>query len=131
MKDAEKTQEPVPLYNQSQTQFAVEEPFFEKPPQEPIDPASIPPEKPKTLYLILGAGAFIVVILILAVINRPQPVEDTEVKITPTPTLQPELNPIQQKLQTAIEKLEQANPTTETLPFPPVNMELRIDDPER
>ena len=64
-------------------------------------------------------------------LNRPDNQIQEEDKIVPTPTMAAELTPIEKKLNVAIEKLEDANPTTEKYPFPPIDAELRIDDGRR
>lgn len=124
--------EAEPVYNQNQTQFSSEEPLFEKPPLEPLDPNAVQTKKPKPLFIFLGIFTVVLVgILIFAALNKPQSVVEEEPELTPTPKVTKERSPIEQKLEVAVEKLEKANPTTENFPFPPVNMELRIDEPER
>lgn len=121
-------------YNQNQTQFSVDEPILEKPLDPVVEETPQQQQKkpiPKYVYIVIGAAVFIITILILAILNRPgdQPQEDDPV--VPTPTMSPELSPIEQKLNVAVQKLEDANPTTERYPFPPIDTELRIDDRKR
>jgi hypothetical protein len=116
-------------YNQNQTQFSIEEPILETP-QPEIDPTAVQPKK-KTkpiVYIIIGVVVLLITIIILAALNRPEEVVEELTIEEPTPTLVQELSPIEKKLQVAVDKLEKANPTTEQYPFPPVDMELRIDD---
>ncbi|NCN45842.1 MAG: hypothetical protein COU63_03080 [Candidatus Pacebacteria bacterium CG10_big_fil_rev_8_21_14_0_10_36_11] len=115
-------------YNPNQTQFAGEQPIFETPPIEPLDPIAPPKKKIPPLYFIIS-GALIILIAVLtyAAINR-KPVVEEVPEVTPTPTIASELSPIEQKLNTAVDLLKQANPETEKYPFPPIDMELRIDE---
>lgn len=118
-------------FNQNQTQFATDEPILEKPEQPVVEEqtvASVKKKPPKYLYFIIGGIVFILVILILAVLNKPNTQVEEAAEVTPTPTVAQELSPIEQKLEVAKDKLDEANPTTEKYPFPPLNMELRIDE---
>jgi len=117
-------------YNQNQTQFSVDEPILEKPPAPILEDVAVTQKKalPKYAYLIIGGVVFVLVILILAVINRPKEQIIDEPEIVPTPTMTQELSPIEKKLKVAEDMLEEANPTTEKYPFPPINTELRIDE---
>ena len=97
----------------------------------PIVEDVVPTKKkplPKYAYLIIGGVVFVLVILILAVINRPKEQIVDELEIVPTPTMTQELSPIEKKLKVAEDRLNDANPTTEKYPFPPINAELRIDE---
>jgi hypothetical protein len=117
-------------YNQNQTQFSVDEPILEKPPEAVLEEVVVAKKKPlpKYMYLIIGGVVFVLVILILAIINRPKEQIIDEPEVVPTPTMTQELSPIEKKLGVAEEKLDDANPTTEKYPFPPINAELRIDE---
>ncbi len=117
-------------FNQNQTQFATDEPILEKPVKPIIEEPVLPTKKglPKYLYLVFGGLVFVIVVLVLAVLNKPKNQPNETAEITPTPTIAQELTPIEQKLGLAKNKLEEANPTTEKYPFPPLNMELRIDE---
>jgi hypothetical protein len=117
-------------YNQNQTQFSVDEPILEKPVEPILEEVVVAKKKPlpKYAYLIIGGVVFVLVILILAIINRPKETIVDEPEIVPTPTMTQELSPIEKKLKVAEDRLEDANPTTEKYPFPPINTELRIDE---
>jgi hypothetical protein len=120
-------------FNQNQTQFSADEPILEQPLSPIVEevPTQEKKKPSKYIYLIIGAVVFILTILILAVLNRPDNQIQEEDEIVPTPTMAAELTPIEKKLNVAIEKLEDANPTTEKYPFPPIDAELRIDDGRR
>lgn len=116
-------------YNQNQTQFSIEEPILEVPQLE-IDSIATQSKKkiPPIVFIIIGVVVLLITIIIVAALNRPEEVVEELTTEKPTPTLVQELSPIEKKLQVAIDKLEKANPTTEEHPFPPVNLELRIDE---
>ncbi len=116
-------------FNQNQTQFSVDEPILEKPVETINDEQPVTKKTlPKYLYFIFAGLVFIIIVLVIAVLNKPTTVVEDEPELTPTPTITKELTPIEQKIEVAKDKLEESNPTTEKDPFPPINMELRIDE---
>lgn len=116
-------------FNQNQTQFSVDEPILEKPVEAIIEEQPMAKKPlPKYLYFVFAGLAFIIIVLVVAVLNKPETVVEDEPEITPTPTMAKELTPIEQKIEVAKDKLGNSNPTTEKDPFPPINMELRIDE---
>lgn len=120
-----------PTFNQNQTQFSVDEPILAQPAPIVPDPAATPvPPKPKSkrLWLIIGGGVvlfFLLLMLILRGSNTPTPTDETT---TPAAEQRP-LTPLELRLETAKALLRDANPITQDLPFPPIDMTLRIDDP--
>ncbi|MCC6711498.1 MAG: hypothetical protein IT416_04080 [Candidatus Pacebacteria bacterium] len=116
-------------FNQNQTQFSVDEPILEKPVETINDEQPVAKKTlPKYLYFIFAGLIFIIIVLVIAVLNKPTTVVEDEPELIPTPTIAKELTPIEQKIEVAKDKLEESNPTTEKDPFPPINMELRIDE---
>jgi hypothetical protein len=125
-------QQPV-NYKQSQTQFSAEEPIFEQPPTNEAGAVkkstlSLTALKklPKWSWLVIGLISLLLILAIIAALMKPDenPVptaEPVQVKLAP------ELTPFEQRLESAQQLLREANPTTEDFPFPPVDMELRID----
>ncbi len=118
-------------YNQSQTQFAAEEPILEKPvvveeiKQEPNQ--SVPKKKlPKWAWWVIGWLAVMLVIVVIAFFNR-APQEQAEPEETEQRTVAPEYSPLEKRLLEAEARLRQANPNSEKLPLPPLTNELRID----
>ena len=117
-------------FNQNQTHFSADEPILEQPLPVVTEEQVLTQKKPfpKYLYFVIGMVVFVVAVLVFAVLNKPKNQGEEVAGVTPTPKPTKELTPIEQKLQVAKTKLELSNPTTEKYPFPPLNMELRIDE---
>ncbi|MFH2118527.1 MAG: hypothetical protein ABII10_02230 [Candidatus Paceibacterota bacterium] len=119
-------------YNQNQTQFVVEEPLLEQPisvipPQEPITPVIKKPRFPKWVWPLIGGVAVLLIISLIIILRKSPmtaPVEEEGSAIDD----QRVLSPLEQRLEIARQNLEKANPTTQDLPFPPLDLKLRIDD---
>lgn len=122
--------EPTEQYNQSQTQFSVEQPLNEKPRQEAIaQPVLAQPVKPRSkIWVLIGILAIFSLLLMLLATRMSKNAPSTQ-KTTPISQTARPLTPFEQRLETARTLLRDANPTTQDLPFPPLDMTLRIDKP--
>lgn len=116
----------------NQTQFFSEEILYEKPGEFLPDESSKKiVKKPflKTLLgkIILGFGAFLVLILVfvLFTLNKPKE-QEKEIEEKQTEQKGEETH-LQIKLDNLQEQLEEADPTRKELPFPPVNLDIRLD----
>lgn len=117
-------------YNQNQTQFTADEPLLEQPIQPvvtPTDPAPIKKSPPKWLVpAIVGVGVITLLIILIALRSR------SEINLPPESVVQPpparELSPLELRLEEIRLQLRAANPTLQELPFPPLDMQLKIDD---
>ncbi|MDQ3008728.1 MAG: hypothetical protein M3Q81_03955 [bacterium] len=120
----------------NQTAFAQEEPLLENvqstvPQTESVEPKSPWFKQPKKLLLLLVAvlGALALILMVLFSMESPMIVESEP---TPTPkVINPELTPYQQRLERIKAELELANPTKPDLPFPAIDMTIRLDRAER
>lgn len=116
----------------NQTQFAQEEPILEMPPVPKVAPVveeeTEPKKKPKLLFIAGGAFAVLMVILLLVVVfSRPKKTEVVE-KTEPSPT--PKLaidHPLQQRVSNLQQELDAADPSEQTLVFPPIDMTITLD----
>jgi hypothetical protein len=116
-------------YNQNQTQFAVEEPLMELPVEPPAAPQPETPAK-KTLpkwLLPVAAGVLVLFLIILAIAARNRTQGPMENEPKPPATAAPVLSPMEQRLEATKALLRDANPTIQDLPFPPLDMKLKID----
>lgn len=137
----------------NQTEFAANEPLFEQRQQvEPkpdknnsastiddqVSPGSshkksflkkLWPEKLWKKMAVVGGAVFIlllVITLVLAIFNRPGtggPILQTEKEKIDEQAI---ITPFKQRLNEIQGELEQSDPAQEELPFPPVNMEIRL-----
>jgi hypothetical protein len=120
-------------FNQNQTQFTVDGPMLELPvqptPELPTNQIKPPGKRlPKWVPILAVVLAIVIVAaLIIAVRNR-QP-DQSATDTTATPSIVRQLTPLEQRLEDARQLLREANPTTLDLPFPPIDMKLRIDVP--
>ncbi|HEX9817783.1 MAG TPA: hypothetical protein VGA89_02740 [Patescibacteria group bacterium] len=118
-------------FNQNQTQFSVEEPLLEKSATIPsIELVTKKTRFPKwAWWLVIGLGLLLLVALATVWRNGAEQTEPQEEIVT---LEEPRaLSPLEQRLETAKQLLDNANPITQELPLPPVNMELRIDPSNR
>jgi hypothetical protein len=117
--------------NLNQTQFGIEEPILQKPAvdEPPVTehmPLKKKPRLSKRLWLVGGllAVLLIAVIVVWLTAGDGAMVEEEALE----PSTQQSLTPLEQSLEEIKVLLIKANPTTQELPFPPLNLELRIDD---
>ncbi|OGJ37831.1 MAG: hypothetical protein A2383_01955 [Candidatus Pacebacteria bacterium RIFOXYB1_FULL_39_46] len=119
-------------YNQNQTQFIVEEPLLEKPVVVQPPPEQKEEIKPsrfsKWKWLLVGGVATLLIIALIIVLRLSPTMDDPEEEETSSNGIPSVLSPLEQRLEIAKQNLEQANPTTQDLPFPPLDLKLRIDD---
>lgn len=124
----------------NQTQFASQEPvmedvvnYQETVAQEQLDSQS---KKKKSKLIIVGVIGFVLIfvfILLLILIRALSPVKtvttDENGNVIEVP--QGVSDPLLEEVYLLSRDLENADPSLNTIPFPPVNMELRLDPPKR
>lgn len=118
----------------NQTQFGFDEPLFEEPPSL-LDPNAVVPVAKKShrrLMMVAGLGLLGVLLLFAALLSLRKPA-DTRIEATPTPT--PVLNQNQDVYLSRLGELQKdfrnADPSQTTLPFPPVSLNIILDDFKR
>ncbi|MCA9369246.1 MAG: hypothetical protein H6773_01755 [Pseudomonadales bacterium] len=121
-------------YDTNQTQFAEEEVLFQnvttpQMPQVPVENEQAQPKKKKKV-LIIGAsvfGVFLLLILVLMIVGRKPQVEQVlEASPSPSPTIVKD-NPLRDRVENLQDELTEADPSNQTLVFPPVNMSIQLD----
>lgn len=117
----------------NQTHFAYEEPLFEQPPTVPSDEPVKPPVPwyKKKLVLVGIIGGVLFLLLLLLILMQPRRQEPEDSKATPTPSPVANFGPLEARVIELQQELEAADPAKQDLPFPPVNMEMRIPDERR
>ncbi len=122
-------------YNIDQTQFAAEEPLFEKPvkieaPKPVEDPkVELPSKKSMKRAFITGGLLFFIlmmVVLLGVALHKPAAPVEEETEFT-SEEEQRIMGPFSQRISELESQLELADPSQEDLPFPPVDMEIKID----
>ncbi len=116
----------------NQTQFAQEEPLFEVQKAVQSQPTydEVTDSKKKPKLLIIGGGVFalvLVLILALVLLSKPKRIEVTkEVEASPSPknTIN---HPLQQRVTNLQQELDLADPSEQSLVFPPVDMTITLD----
>jgi hypothetical protein len=127
----------------NQTKFSYEKPFFEE--IAPLPTEDSPSPEPmqqkgiigwiRTHTVLAAVGVtllvLLLVLLVLAALFSPRntmvPTDTNEV-VTDTPK---QLSPLEQKVQNLKSELNQADPTRGQEPFPPVDLDIRLDKSER
>lgn len=119
----------------NQTRFSVEEPIFtdynvEIPVDESKQDQVKKPNKRKKI-LIIGGVVFLVILILLVVLTRGgSPVEIPIFDPEETPTVVSD-DPFVVRIENAKLDLEIADPANQDLTFPPVDMDIRIDEQQR
>lgn len=133
------------LIDSNQTQFSVEEPLLEKPvssSMEELKPSDSKKTKSqeeqgaqgvkpvsKNKKMLLGAGIFLVVVLlllgILSIFRKPE-IQLQEEVVEIIEEIEQKTQ-IEEKLLLIEEDLDKANPASQNMPFPPIDLELKID----
>ena len=128
------------IFTGDQTQFIDQAPVYQDQSTTPIQPEVVqpqvvaPPQK-KNKILIMGlVGAVILVMVgvLLMVLSKPKTEEPFE-EIVPEEVIeeQVELSPLEKRIKEARADLKNADPTTSSLAFPPVNSSIRLIDQKR
>lgn len=121
----------------NQTNFSYEKPLFEKPSEFQPEVDESAPKKPwfrtRKGIVILVVGVLVVLFLLIAVLAIFAPEDMTPGQETPlvTPSPQVVLSPTQQRIKDLQEELEAADPAKQEFPFPPVDMEMKLPDPNQ
>lgn len=119
----------------NQTQFSLEEPFFQNP--EPIQQrmpevpqSSIAPSKNNLKRnLIAGGVLFFVFILFVLVLLLGRGKNNLALPLpSSSPNKPGDLTELQLQVESYQDVLEDTDPTKQTLVFPPVNMKLRLEE---
>lgn len=119
----------------NQTQFSLEEPFFQNSepvqPKMPENPQPVPvaPQSNMKRNLIAGGVLFFVFFLFLVVLLLGRGKGTIELPLPSSAPNQPgEVTELQLQVENYQESLEGIDPTKQTLVFPPVNMKLRLEE---
>ena len=125
----------------SQTQFSLEEPLFEgmtavppEPVVEEVKKPKIPWYKQRKLVIAAIAGATLLVIIILFIINMVIESGRRPVVADPVPlatALPATASAALEKIAVTEAELKDADPNQQQLVFPAVDMSLRLDPPAR
>jgi hypothetical protein len=117
-------------FNQNQTQFVIDEPLMAKPvvPESVVKPKK--PPLPKWIWWLVSVLLVLITMALFWAWRNSRPLAPSEEK-TSVSTMQQTLSPLEERLETARQLLKGANPTTQELPFPPLDMNLRIDPVKR
>jgi flagellar biosynthesis/type III secretory pathway M-ring protein FliF/YscJ len=124
--------------NSNQTQFAAQEPVMESlasyADEVPVEKAE--PKKKKNKLVLIGVIGFILIvvfilllILIRAVSKKEKATVDENGNVIES--INGEIDPMLNEVYILSEDLELADPSLNTIPFPPVDMELRLDPKKR
>jgi len=115
----------------NQTQFSYEEPYREssRVVAGEAEPATPKPNSKKKLIILVGIGIFLLFfVLILLAAMRPKQIEvgqfQQPVFATPVPV---EVSPLLERVNRLEAELQDADPVKQSLVFPPVDMEIRLD----
>lgn len=127
-----------PIETGEQTQFGTEAWLYDANKSVPVekDLTKVTPSFWKTTrgkIVILAGAIFIALILMLAtaVAMRNRQVELPPVVIDQTPAINMNLGPLGDKVKALNLELKAADPTKELDPFPPVNLDARLDEATR
>jgi len=124
----------------NQTQFASQEPVMEdavsyqEPVSEEIQAAQSKKKKNKLIVIgIIGFILIVVFVLLLVLISALSPTQQvtTDQLDDVIETPQGELDPLLEEVYLLSDDLENADPSLDTIPFPPVDMELRLEEAQR
>lgn len=115
----------------NQTQFAQEEPIYEAPVAVPVDPQAEaePKSKNPLKWVLIGVGAFLGLIIIVAIVVKlvaPGSIAPQSSPDSPSDMPTQVLSGFEQRLSELNQELEAADPSKDTLPFPPVKMDLPL-----
>ncbi|MDH5533220.1 MAG: hypothetical protein OEX81_02195 [Candidatus Pacebacteria bacterium] len=122
----------------NQTQFASQEPIMEGLASyaDPVIPQETQPKKKNSKLILIGIIGFVLLIvfvllliLIKAMSSTKKVVVDDNGNIIET--INGEIDPLLNEVYILAEDLEEGDPSLNTIPFPPVDMELRLDPPRR
>ena len=125
--------------NVPQTEFLNQAPWQDQvvvtPVEVPLEPlpddAAQPPEKKKPwkLILIASLSGLLVLLIILAVIFRPQGMPVFQNDSSQPTQINATLTILEQKAASLSAELKKADPVKTEFPFPPVNMDLALPTP--
>jgi hypothetical protein len=126
----------LPEVSSNQTQFSTEEPLFENASlpssSQKIAPETSSPKKPNPLFFLVVGLLFFIIVLLLIVLLLPQKnLPKLMVQPTPSPVSTAKQTELQQRVNEINTDLKNADPTKVDLLFPPVDMSLNLDPPQR
>lgn len=96
------------------------------PPAEPEVPEPVPPWFKRPRFLIAGGVILSGLLVGLLLLLIPGPSSSSRYEVQPTPVVESQISPQQAKINELRTELEAADPATQELPFPAVNMKLGI-----
>lgn len=128
--------EPTSYPPVDQTQFMTEEPLYEKRMPRPADPApnqldlAAPRPKNPLKIAVMGAVGVVGLLILLAAVVTVMPQAKKDVPVTEQPNSAQEVmsGPFQQKINDLRAELKASDPSAESLPFPPVDMNITIQE---
>ena len=118
-----------------QTQFVAEEPLFEQPVKLTAPHVSKPensePKKPskKRVFMLVTMGLFffLLLLIVIAAAMRRQTSPLDEGEVIEEEQQEKMIDPFRQRIKDLGAELKAADPTKDDLPFPPVDMDIRLD----
>ncbi len=115
----------------NQTQFSYEEPFRQVPSVagEKTTATAQSPKSRRMMLIVGGVVLFFILIILLVLVGRRPTITKTSPfqqpsEATPLPA---EANPLRERVERLQTELEDADPTKQSLLFPPVDMDIRLD----
>lgn len=119
-----------------QTSFGETQPMFEPAglPQAPVTAATAPIAKPSKkinpLIILTVAVVIMAAITVTAMLFTPQQKTRTPIQATAVPSSTPTVaGPMQSAIDDLESDIKKADPLTNDLPFPPVNFNLHLQNP--
>lgn len=124
------------MIDANQTQFIEDQVLWQEQthlaPQQPVTPSTQPlsPEQKKKKMLIVGGsvfgGLFVLTLIVMMVMGVGRNSMRLVPEATPTPIVKQEDDAFTKAFKLLQQDIEKADPTTNDLPFPPVNPVLYI-----
>ena len=119
---------------ENQTVFAQSEPVFQDPEQLPVDPeqekqlATQKVKQKKITFIGIGILVFVLVLFIMTMTMQKRSTQVVEGP-TPTPVVEQKetLTPLQQSVKDAQTLIDNADPSVNEYPFPPINFEVTLE----
>lgn len=121
-----------PGVDTNQTTFSWEEPLFEQTAavSDPVAATAVPrkPWYTKPLVLVIGGLSLLLVILLaLVLILRPAPPQFVLPEPSASPFVSTVSDPLKLRIQQLKLELEEADPTKQDLPYPPIDPTLKLE----
>lgn len=113
----------LPAQRENQTIFQQEEPLLSS-----YEPKKPPKKLSKRTKMLMGAGAFIIFLLIILFMTPKKPRDEDSPTATPTPTVtqQQTQTPLDVLFQELATDMKEADPTENTYIFPPLRVDIQV-----